>query len=1149
MSISSLNPQILNWLSSKGIDTNSGKKAKVIDQIIKRYFLDGKNESENFIKTRNKVLSNLKIFPKSLAPSMKSCSQYVHKNSLKIIEKLHKHIKSNVNKSFNDQQRCKNNAPRTQLTSIEREKRNDLSELDLIGLANNSNLSCKATNYLLPINDIEKSILKIASEVISSNNNDLFKNEEKLRRILTKENSSDIKKIFQDSVSIIKKYFQKHTTKIMTEMDALLKDSNNLSNRSRLKSVAFHNLSSNLILPSTVEPSCSSNSRNVPLLMESRSIYNQKSYSLCSNSLNSIHCSYRCSQGDSQQIKVPASLSKKPGVPCKAIKKLKDKSITGVSSLNSHNTSLSRKGNMRKKNKSLKICNKNNSEIMKKTKPGSHVKYHNISHMSSSSSFHKYFKSKRSSTQQVSKLKCERSSSEPAKEPKLSNNMIKIRRKNKREEKSAIYDPLQPIAPTPTVQFNLERSDMKQRKDSQSQGKTKIKEDFNNDNLLVEISNSSSVRKIPLENSAKESSQNYEANMNHSHKDISIQLNQRQNPEMELSGEYEDISHKFSQISPIPSSNSKIENKVLDTNIKPIPMKILGLPKQMDESSQNGFQIRKHSILLIDNYEPNGQHDSIFDLNMSNSSDKKNSTQELPATVKVGQGNKGSPNLSIIDQFQSKNQNNEEIKEILTEINGKQADDQEDFYEIEMREKIDDYKDLQQLYKNEQNPKTKVTTDQYGKLQKLDKDFLSQKFPNRRSRQKNKACMSLARPSYSHQIVSKNSSLNIPKHNRSQMGRSKEAILSEEEVRRIEQILDCKNRAVNKWIEEKEDHYDKLMQKLYSKAEKRLKKYSNLDCDSANKSDNEESNRFSLKSSDTEQYNLNSKSDTEDSQNINSSLMKHLEKEFEDGMISDSVKKIYKSSNKVFPKPEVYVTHEVYASGKDKHEENPGLISLTKQPQSYSYNKKEPVIESGENDVPNISSNTSRIKPLSCKLKSKELQEKQIDADFMRQLCRNQKRSRGSILKSNLTDSKNTLNGEAISATVDCHNYSVSYESSGVREKSLNFTNTQIDALFFLVEEYSREYKIDPQVQAQTMIEFWKNEYSKTALYDKAFRGELNPAFVEDILSDSKPKCKKLQNNHYDILMLRTLAKMDENSVRQLYIKNKFKLTRKEYGY
>lgn len=67
-------------------------------------------------------------------------------------------------------------------------------------------------------------------------------------------------------------------------------------------------------------------------------------------------------------------------------------------------------------------------------------------------------------------------------------------------------------------------------------------------------------------------------------------------------------------------------------------------------------------------------------------------------------------------------------------------------------------------------------------------------------------------------------------------------------------------------------------------------------------------------------------------------------------------------------------------------------------------------------------------------------------------------------------------------------------------------SENEMDALFFLVEEYARAFKLDPNVKSLPLVEFWKQEYSQQALIHKARKGELNPAFVQDILSPYQPK-------------------------------------------
>lgn len=81
-------------------------------------------------------------------------------------------------------------------------------------------------------------------------------------------------------------------------------------------------------------------------------------------------------------------------------------------------------------------------------------------------------------------------------------------------------------------------------------------------------------------------------------------------------------------------------------------------------------------------------------------------------------------------------------------------------------------------------------------------------------------------------------------------------LMSDAEVEKLESLLNCKNRAVNKWIEEKEDHFNKLTQKLYNNAEKRINKSKHIGSErvleSLNGSDTDNSQRLSLQSSATD---------------------------------------------------------------------------------------------------------------------------------------------------------------------------------------------------------------------------------------------------------------------------------------------------------
>lgn len=45
-------------------------------------------------------------------------------------------------------------------------------------------------------------------------------------------------------------------------------------------------------------------------------------------------------------------------------------------------------------------------------------------------------------------------------------------------------------------------------------------------------------------------------------------------------------------------------------------------------------------------------------------------------------------------------------------------------------------------------------------------------------------------------------------------------VMSDHEMQKLEELLNCKNRAINKWIQEKEDEFDELTQKIYKKGKK-----------------------------------------------------------------------------------------------------------------------------------------------------------------------------------------------------------------------------------------------------------------------------------------------------------------------------------------
>ena len=50
--------------------------------------------------------------------------------------------------------------------------------------------------------------------------------------------------------------------------------------------------------------------------------------------------------------------------------------------------------------------------------------------------------------------------------------------------------------------------------------------------------------------------------------------------------------------------------------------------------------------------------------------------------------------------------------------------------------------------------------------------------------------------------------------------------MSDFEIEKLEKLLNCKNKAVKKWIEEKEHHFDKLTQKLFEKGKRMARHFS-----------------------------------------------------------------------------------------------------------------------------------------------------------------------------------------------------------------------------------------------------------------------------------------------------------------------------------
>lgn len=169
-------------------------------------------------------------------------------------------------------------------------------------------------------------------------------------------------------------------------------------------------------------------------------------------------------------------LTKTINMKRKASKKIQNKSISGVSSHPSNNTSISRRTYLSKKrkNKSLKISKIGSEKPITVKHCQTKIQSHNISHMSNSPSFQKFNKPRQQIAQQIKKPKFGRSSSEPVKEPIQYQNMSKVGRKKsecvggtsnlgviilKNPNKSLISEHIKSVLPTPTIKLSLENAE------------------------------------------------------------------------------------------------------------------------------------------------------------------------------------------------------------------------------------------------------------------------------------------------------------------------------------------------------------------------------------------------------------------------------------------------------------------------------------------------------------------------------------------------------------------------------------------------------------------------------------------------------------------------------------------------------------------
>ena len=202
------------------------------------------------------------------------------------------------------------------------------------------------------------------------------------------------------------------------------------------------------------------------------------------------------------------------------------------------------------------------------------------------------------------------------------------------------------------------------------------------------FSSSSSIREILIDDDPLKKEENFEI-MN---KEMKINSKEKSSEMAEFWNDYAAFSQRFSEISPIPSSGKKNKGLNLIERNNSLPMKDLNFDSWKDNQNLGGNSqsIEKHSILLIDNYEPGTiQHDSIFDLNVSE-------TLEDEAPKKQIVHDYGAPEQFLFSTqkvHQSswksrKNPHKNETKQIFNETNfefNDQRNGQNMSYEIKMK--------------------------------------------------------------------------------------------------------------------------------------------------------------------------------------------------------------------------------------------------------------------------------------------------------------------------------------------------------------------------------------------------------------------------------------------------------------------------------
>jgi len=129
----------------------------------------------------------------------------------------------------------------------------------------------------------ESILKKICKHEVIGNSQKAFELEQNLRRILINETSEEITNIFRDCFKTLEGYFKDNVERIVKELEGNLSDTQTISQRNNFQTSIFHNLSNNMIMSNgkSTTQGRKSNSRNIRLLMDSKTASNHQSLSAC----------------------------------------------------------------------------------------------------------------------------------------------------------------------------------------------------------------------------------------------------------------------------------------------------------------------------------------------------------------------------------------------------------------------------------------------------------------------------------------------------------------------------------------------------------------------------------------------------------------------------------------------------------------------------------------------------------------------------------------------------------------------------------------------------------------------------------------------------------------------------------------------------